>query len=100
MAMNPDVQKRAHEELDRVVGASRMPTFEDRERLPYIDAILKEALRWQPPVPLGVPHRVIADDTYNGEERVHRARKRANFFLFNDAGYRIPKGSVVIANIW
>ncbi|KLO17594.1 cytochrome P450 [Schizopora paradoxa] len=80
MAMYPDVQRRAQEELDRVVGSSRMPTFEDRERLPYIDAILKEALRWQPPVPLGVPHRVMEDDTYNG--------------------YRIPKGSVVIANLW
>ncbi len=68
MAMYPDVQKRAQEEIDRVVGTGRMPTFEDREQLPYVDAILKEALRWQPPVPLGVPHRVIEDDTYNGEE--------------------------------
>ena len=45
MVVNPEVQRRAHEELDRVVGRECMPSFADYERLPYIRAIVKEALR-------------------------------------------------------
>ena len=49
----PQVQKRAQEELDIVVGKDRLPTFDDRPRLPYIDAICRELLRWQMVTPIG-----------------------------------------------
>lgn len=49
----PDVLKAAQEELDRVVGKDRLPTFEDEERLPYIKAMVKETLRWRPVAVLG-----------------------------------------------
>jgi cytochrome P450 len=39
---HPRVVKRAQEELDRVIGTSRLPTFGDEENLPYIRAIVKE----------------------------------------------------------
>lgn len=45
MTLHPEVAKRAQAEIDRVVGNERLPGFEDRERLPYIDCILKEVLR-------------------------------------------------------
>lgn len=45
MVLNPKVQARAHEELDRVVGQERLPTIEDRSALPYVNAIIKETLR-------------------------------------------------------
>ena len=48
MATYPEVQKKAQQELDSVVGTHRLPSFGDRERLPYIEAILKELLRWHP----------------------------------------------------
>jgi cytochrome P450 len=38
----PRVVKKAQEELDRVVGKSRMPTFDDAKDLPYIHAMVKE----------------------------------------------------------
>lgn len=41
----PEVQIRAHEELDRVLGKDTLPSFEDKDRLPYINAICAEALR-------------------------------------------------------
>ena len=41
----PDVLKRAQEEIDRVVGTERLPTFEDRPLLPYIEGIVREASR-------------------------------------------------------
>jgi cytochrome P450 len=54
-SLYPDVQKKAQEELDAVTGRERLPTFEDRSRLPFVDAVCKEVLRWKPVVPLGAP---------------------------------------------
>ncbi|EPQ59616.1 cytochrome P450 [Gloeophyllum trabeum ATCC 11539] len=80
MTLYPEAQKRAHAEIDAVIGCDRLPTFADREHLPYVEALVKEVLRWNPVTPLGVPHRVTEDDVHEG--------------------YYIPKGSLVIANIW
>lgn len=80
MVTYPDVQKRAQEELDSVVGRTRIPKFADLPHLPYIRAMVKEALRWRPVDPLGLPHLSTEDDWYNG--------------MF------IPKGSMMIANVW
>lgn len=78
MILHPEIQKRAQAEIDAVVGPSRLPTFHDRSSLPYMDYIVHETLRWAPVSPMGVPHKSIEDDIYNG--------------MF------IPKGSVVYAN--
>lgn len=51
--MFPEKQKRAQEELDRVVGPDRLPTFDDRPSLPYIEAIISECFRWHPTSPAG-----------------------------------------------
>ena len=53
MLTYPDVQRKAQEELDRVVGRDRLPTFGDSDRLPFVEAVLKETLRWIPVAPLG-----------------------------------------------
>lgn len=45
MLLNPDVQKKAQDELDRVVGNDRLPAFEDESSLPYISAVVKEIMR-------------------------------------------------------
>jgi len=80
MVLNPDVMKKAQEELDRVVGKEQLPGFSDKDSLPYIDALVKELLRWNPPAPISIPRRVTQDDVYRG--------------LF------IPAGATVIENIW
>jgi cytochrome P450 len=74
--MQPDIQKRAREELDMVVGPDRLPTFEDYDALPYIQAIIMECLRWLPVTPMGPPHSTTRDDNYKG--------------------YFIPKGTVIM----
>jgi cytochrome P450 len=66
MALYPAVQKRAQEEIGHVVGGDRLPNFEDRASLPYVDAILRETLRWWCVVPQGIPHTTTAEDVYNG----------------------------------
>ena len=53
MLLYPDIQKKAQEELDSVIGRDRLPTFEDRPRLPFVDAVSKELLRWCPVAPVG-----------------------------------------------
>jgi cytochrome P450 len=53
MILWPDVQKKAQDELDSVIGRDRLPTFEDRPMLPFIDAVCKETLRWRPVSPVG-----------------------------------------------
>lgn len=53
MALYPDVAKQAQAELDSVVGSDRLPTFADREHLPFMDALVKEVFRWNSVVPTG-----------------------------------------------
>ncbi|KAK7462918.1 hypothetical protein VKT23_007498 [Stygiomarasmius scandens] len=79
MLLFPAVQRRAQEELDRVVGRSRLPSFADMKHLPYIQAIVNEILRWKTPVPVSIPHASTKDDYYDG--------------------YFIPKGTVLFANM-
>lgn len=52
MTLNPEKQKLAQEEIDRIVGEDRIPTMDDRELLPYVNATIKEVLRWHPALPL------------------------------------------------
>ena len=66
MALYPSVQKRIQDEIDRVVGKNRLPTFDDRSSLPYVEAVLRETLRWRPALPLAMPHATIKDDIYKG----------------------------------
>ncbi|KAF8815532.1 cytochrome P450 [Phlegmacium glaucopus] len=80
MALYPEVQRKAQAELDAVVGPNRLPDFEDRPSLPYINAIVKESMRWNLVLPLAIAHVATNDDEYNG--------------------YYIPKGTVVMGNSW
>ncbi|KAH7883314.1 cytochrome P450 [Phlebopus sp. FC_14] len=80
MVLYPEVQKRAQAEIDKVVGRDRLPNFDDRSSLPYVEAVLKEILRFYPVAPLGIPHATTTDDVFDG--------------------YFIPKGSTIVANIW
>lgn len=96
-----EAQHKAQAEIDRIMGGDRFPTLTDQPNLPYIDALVKEALRWHPVVPLGeltifrsgyiplfqerltepgVTHVAVGDEVYEG--------------------YFIPKGTSIITNIW
>ena len=80
MASYPDVQRKAQAERDAVVGHDRLPTFADQDSLPYVSALVKECLRWRVVVPLGMPHASTED--------------------FEFRGYVIPRGTLLIYNIW
>ena len=53
MLRHPHVLAAAQDEMDRVVGSGRLPSFEDRQRLPYLECVMSEVLRWGVPVPMG-----------------------------------------------
>jgi cytochrome P450 len=53
MSLYPEVQARAQAEMDQVVGRVRLPSWEDHDSLPYLEALVKEVLRWNPVAPLG-----------------------------------------------
>jgi len=53
MSLYPEVQAKAQSEIDRVIGTNRLPRYEDRNSLPYLNALIKEVLRWNPVAPLG-----------------------------------------------
>ncbi|GKT59242.1 cytochrome P450 [Colletotrichum tofieldiae] len=78
MVLNPEVQKKAQASIDRVVGHDRLPNLSDRPSLQYIDHVVQEVYRWSPLAPLGIPHKSLENDVYNG--------------MF------IPKGSIVFFN--
>ncbi|KAJ7459915.1 cytochrome P450 [Mycena latifolia] len=80
MAVHPEIQKKAQNEIDAVIGPHRLPEFKDRPSLPYIEALYREVMRWKPVLPLGVAHATTEDDVYEG--------------------YFIPKGATVMSNIW
>ena len=80
MALYPEVQANAQREIDGVTNGKRLPSFDDRERLPYINALVKEITRWNTVAPVGFPHAASEDTEYNG--------------------YFIPKGAAIITYTW
>ncbi|KAJ6458514.1 cytochrome P450 [Mycena sanguinolenta] len=74
--LHPEWIPRAQREIDAIVGEDRLPSFKERPRLPYVEAIVRARF--------GVPHQSTADDVveYKGEE------------------YFIPKGSIIFAVTW
>ncbi|KAH7883254.1 cytochrome P450 [Phlebopus sp. FC_14] len=80
MVLFPEAQAKAQTHIDSVCGRNRLPTLDDRPSLTFMDAVLRETLRWNPVAPLSVPHSTVNGDIYNG--------------------YYIPKGAVLLTNLW
>ena len=80
MLLFPEAQKKAQEEIDRVVGSDRYPNMEDEFDMPFVRGCVKESLRWLPTNILGVSRAVTTDDEY--------------------MGYRIPNGAGIVNNDW
>jgi len=75
----PNFVKRAQEEMQQVLGDAA-PTFADRERLPYLFAVVKETIRWVPVTPLAFPHMAESNDKFKG--------------------FDIPAGTLVFTSVW
>ncbi|KAJ7625732.1 cytochrome P450 [Roridomyces roridus] len=80
MLANPEAQKKAQAEIDGVTAGETLPTFADRDSLPYVSAIVKEVLRWKNVTPFGAPRLLTVEDEYRG--------------------YRLPARSLIIGSTW
>ena len=81
MSQHPDIQAKAQSILDEaILSQGRLPDFTDYKKLPYIEALVREVLRWRPVAPVSLPHAVTQDDVYNS--------------------YNIPAGATVISNVY
>uniref|UniRef100_A0A8C2M9C0 Cytochrome P450 2E1 n=1 Tax=Cricetulus griseus TaxID=10029 RepID=A0A8C2M9C0_CRIGR len=75
----PEVEEKLHEEIDRVIGPSRVPAFKDRLEMPYMDAVVHEIQRFINLIPSNLPHEATRDTMFRG--------------------YVIPKGTIVIPTL-
>lgn len=96
MMRNPAVQAKAQKEIDSVIGRERLPMISDKASLPYVRSVVTEVFRLNPAIPLGlylsnktlspiepksgIPHALNRDDEYEG--------------------MHLPKGSILIPNVW
>ncbi|KAJ3523341.1 hypothetical protein NMY22_g11478 [Coprinellus aureogranulatus] len=87
MAQNPNIQRKAQSHINEIIASrDRLPDFSDHPDLPYIEALVREVLRWRPVTPIGVPHAVTQDDVY----------------VDGTSGktYHIPGGATVLPNCY
>ena len=82
LVLNPHVFQKARAEIDRAIGTDRLPLLKDRDNpeLRHIEYIVEEIVRWRPLSPVGIPHKSLKDDVYNG--------------------MLIPQGSHIYFNAW
>ncbi|KAI9827332.1 MAG: hypothetical protein M1819_006974 [Sarea resinae] len=80
IANDPKILKEAQRQIDLVCGPDRSPTWDDFKKIPYINQIVKEGMRFRPVISSGLPHRNHTEDTYEG--------------------YLIPKDSMIFLPVW
>ncbi|XP_033830175.1 cytochrome P450 2U1 [Periophthalmus magnuspinnatus] len=80
MVLYPDIQEKVQEEIDTVIGQHQTPSMNDKGRLPFTEATIMEVQRLTVVVPLAIPHMTSRDTEF--------------------CGYTIPKGTVIIPNLW
>ncbi|XP_058269287.1 cytochrome P450 2M1-like isoform X2 [Hemibagrus wyckioides] len=76
MMKHPDIQARVQKEIDKMVGQDRCPSIDDRQNMPYTDAVIHEVQRSMDLAPTAVPHKMLYDTEYRN--------------------YLIPKGTMVL----
>lgn len=97
MVLHPDAQSKGQEEIDRVIGRNRLPTFEDRLSLPYIEAIYREVMRLHPALPLGKHMTIMTMRILN-----YSLISGLQHSLTDDdvyQGYYIPKGCIPMRSL-
>ncbi|KAG6365904.1 hypothetical protein INS49_000080 [Diaporthe citri] len=80
LTLNPDVQRKAQDQIDAACDDESPPTWSNYQQLPYISMIVKEAMRWRPVTPLAFPRSLAKDDVVDGK--------------------LLTRGTTVFINVW
>jgi hypothetical protein len=92
--------RKAQQEMDLVLGVGQLPSFDDKDSLPYTMAIVKEAFRWRDVAPLGkapaYPRHLTTTDMLISMIAIPHFNEVEDVYK----GYRIPAGSIIIPNSW
>ena len=116
MVRNPDVLRRAREEIDNVVGSSRLPEFADRDNLPYLNALVEEVYRYVNSRFWSSVHSIrsctagiqgflsvcVLDQRLSAAFVEVQSQAIPHRAMSDDEyrGYNIPKGCMIMPNIW
>ncbi|XP_051481085.1 cytochrome P450 2J2-like [Apus apus] len=79
MATHPEIQARVHAEIDAVIGQARQPALEDRNNMPYTNAVIHEVQRKGNIIPFNVPRLTTKDTVLDG--------------------FVVPKGVIMVTNL-
>ncbi|KFU86611.1 Cytochrome P450 2J2 [Chaetura pelagica] len=79
MAMHPEIQARVHAEIDAAIGQARQPALEDRNNMPYTNAVIHEVQRKGNIIPFNVPRLTTKDTVLDG--------------------FVVPKGAIMLTNL-
>ncbi|XP_074445498.1 cytochrome P450 2U1 [Larus michahellis] len=80
MSLYPEVQEKVHAEIEAVLGRDKVPSLTHKAQMPFTEATIMEVQRMTAVVPLSIPR--MASETAVLQ------------------GYTIPKGSVIVPNLW
>ncbi|XP_036600773.1 cytochrome P450 2B11-like [Trichosurus vulpecula] len=83
----PQVAEKVQQEIDHVIGKNRPPELKDRAKMPYTDAVIHEIQRFSDLLPLGLPHMVTEDTSFQG----YLLPKGINVFLFLSSSLKDPR---------
>lgn len=97
MTLFPDAQSRAKQEIDTVIGSEHLISLNDRASLPYVEALLREVVRWRPVTPLSIFHACSSDDIYKG---YYIPKGQQNLGWWRYAFTLSFIGATVVSNIW
>ncbi|KAM4696355.1 cytochrome P450 2A11-like [Rhinophrynus dorsalis] len=90
-----DVGEKVQEEIDKVIGQNRSPSYQDKSQMPYTEAVIHEIHRISDIIPYSLPRSVTEDIQFHGYD-IPKNFNPGNF-LDADGGFKKGDAFIVFA---
>lgn len=87
LAVNPHIQQKFADEIDYVIGKSRLPEINDESKMPYTQALIQELLRYVTVTPMAIFHSAVQDVAFHGYDIKKDTMVMLNFYDVNISDY-------------